>query len=48
MHQIILTRSLAANKGECKITIGKDLDYSQVWCFTVTKNLPYLSTINKE
>ena len=27
------------HKGECKLTIGKDLDFTQVWSFGVAKNL---------
>ena len=34
------------HKGECKLTIGKDLDFTQVWSFGVAKNFPCLSNIN--
>ena len=32
--------------GECKLTIGKELDYTQVFSFGVAKNFPHLYTIN--
>jgi hypothetical protein len=34
------------HQGQCKLTIGKNLDYTQVWSFGVAKNFPYLSNIN--
>jgi hypothetical protein len=34
------------HQGQCKFTIGKDLDYTQVWSFGVAKNFPHLSYIN--
>jgi hypothetical protein len=38
---------MAEHKGQCKLTFGKELDYSQVWSFGAAKNLPHLSKINK-
>jgi hypothetical protein len=34
-------------RGECKLTFGKELDYSQIWSFGVAKHFPHLSTINR-
>lgn len=39
-------KSMVEHQGECKLTLGKDLDYTQVWSFGVAKNLPHLSNIN--
>ncbi len=38
---------MAEHGGKCKLTFGKELDYSQVWSFGVAKNFPHLSKINK-
>jgi hypothetical protein len=37
---------MAEHSGECKLTFGKELDYSQVWSFGMA--IPHLSTINIE
>ncbi|XP_059350239.1 glutamate receptor ionotropic, NMDA 1-like [Daphnia carinata] len=46
LGELIVYGSMIAH-GECKLTMGKELDYSQVWTFGVAKNFPYLSSINK-
>ncbi|KZS20609.1 Uncharacterized protein APZ42_012664 [Daphnia magna] len=45
LGELIVHGSMMAH-GECKLTIGKELDYSQVWTFGVAKNFPHLSSIN--
>ncbi|XP_057365423.1 uncharacterized protein LOC130686150 [Daphnia carinata] len=47
LGEVLVYKSMMEHQGECRLTIGKELDYSQVWSFGVAKHLPHLSTINK-
>lgn len=46
LGELLVYKSMAEHHGECKLTFGKELDYSQVWSFGVAKNFPHLSKIN--
>ncbi|XP_046462609.1 uncharacterized protein LOC124208780 [Daphnia pulex] len=46
LGELLVHKSMLEHQGQCKLTIGKNLDYTQVWSFGVAKNFPYLSNIN--
>ncbi|KAI9559869.1 hypothetical protein GHT06_013876 [Daphnia sinensis] len=47
LGEVLVYKSMLEHQGECRLTIGKELDYSQVWSFGVAKHLSHLSNINK-
>nr|CAH0098705.1 unnamed protein product [Daphnia galeata] len=46
LGELLVYKSMVEHGGECKLTFGKELDYSQVWSFGVAKNFAHLSKIN--
>ena len=45
---MIISKNMLESHGVCKLTMGKNLDYSQVYSMGVGKNFRYLPLINKE
>lgn len=42
----LVYRSMRENADQCKLTVGRDLDFSQLYSFGVVKQFPYLTHLN--